>query len=81
MFKEKLYNILKEFKHLTKNHNKAMLIKKRVSKKLQHSLEQYQQNLEETTRYLASRNSITMLKGIIKKYGKDSEDGQKDGRN
>jgi F0F1-type ATP synthase delta subunit len=78
MFKEKLYNILKEFKHLTKNHNKAMVMKKRVSKKLQNSLEQYNENLEATTKYLASRNSITMLKGIVKKYVKEPENGKKD---
>jgi F0F1-type ATP synthase delta subunit len=79
MFKEKLYIILKEFKTLTKNYNKAKVMKKRISKKLQHSVEQYNENLEDTLKYLASRNSVTVLKGIIKKYGKDSKDGQEDG--
>jgi hypothetical protein len=79
MFKEKLYIILKEFKTLTKNHNKAMVMKKRISKKLQHSVEQYNENLEDTLKYLASRNSVTVLKGIIKKYGKDSKNEQEDG--
>lgn len=73
MFKEKLYILLKEFKHLTKNSNKKKLIKKRVSKKLQHSLEQYQQNLEDTVKYLTSRNSVTVLKGVVKKFGKDAQ--------
>jgi F0F1-type ATP synthase delta subunit len=71
MFKEKLYNILKEFKRLTKTHNKTQLLKKRVSKKLQNSLEQYNENLEETIKYLTSRNSVTVLKGIVQKFRKD----------
>jgi hypothetical protein len=77
MFKEKLYSILREFKRLTKNHNKSMLMKQRVSKKLQNSLEQYNENLEQTIKYLTSRNAVTVLKGIIKKFGKDSENEQK----
>jgi hypothetical protein len=73
MFKEKLYTILKRFKKLTKNNNKQKLIKKRITKKLQFSLEQYQKNLEKTIKYLSSRNPVTVLKGVVKKYGKDSQ--------
>lgn len=67
---------MREFKILTKHHNKAMLLKKRVSKKLNHSLEQYYENLEDTINYLASRNSVTVLKGIIKKYGKENPENE-----
>jgi hypothetical protein len=81
MFKEKLYNILKQFKHLTKNYNKSMVMKKRVSSKLQHSLEQYKENLEETIKYLTSRNSVTVLKGIVQKFGKDAQNEQKNRTN
>jgi hypothetical protein len=44
-----------------------------MSKKLESSLEQYHENLEETINYLASRNSVTILKGIIKKFGKEGK--------
>jgi F0F1-type ATP synthase delta subunit len=73
MFKDKVYTIMKEFKTLTKNHNKSRLLQNRMSKKLESSLEQYHENLEETINYLASRNSVTILKGIIKKFGKEGK--------
>jgi len=77
MFKEKISAVSREFKRLTKKQDKKKLLKKRVTKKLESSLEQYHENLERTVKYLASRNPVTILKGVVKKYGKDSEHGKK----
>lgn len=74
MFKEKLYSILKEFNHLTKHYNKTRVLKNRVAKKLKHSVEQYNENLESTIKYLVAKNSVTVLKGIVKKFGKETEE-------
>lgn len=77
MFKEKVNVISREFKRLAKKQKNKNLLKNRVSKKLESSLEQYYENLEQTVKYLASRNPVTVLKGVVKKYGKDSENGKK----
>jgi hypothetical protein len=70
-FKEKLYNIVREFNKLQKNQNKSKLLERRISSKLERSLENYYKNLEDTIKYLLSRNSVTILKGVISKFGKD----------
>jgi F0F1-type ATP synthase delta subunit len=62
---------MKEFKTLTKKQNKSLLLKERVSERLNNSLDNYYENLENTINYLASRNAVTVLKGIIKKYRKE----------
>lgn len=74
MFKEKLYSIMKEFNTLTKHYNKTKVLQKRVNKKLQHSVEQYNENLENTIKYLVAKNSVTVLKGIVKRFGRDTKE-------
>lgn len=73
-FKGKLYIVAREFNNLAKSHDKNRVMERRVSKKLEKSLEEYYDNLERTVAYLMSKNSITVLKGIISKFGKESEE-------
>ena len=72
MFKNKLYNILCEVNSLHRTPSEVM--EQCTSNKLDRALESYYNELLNTVDYLLSKNSITILKGIVKQFGKDNHD-------
>jgi hypothetical protein len=69
MFKEILYNIREDISKLTDNSN--ALMKNQIKDRLDYSLELYKENLENTCRYVLSKNPLTMLKGFVQEIIKD----------
>lgn len=71
MFKDKLYDIMSELNLITEKRYSGSIIEKKISERLDRSLEQYYENLEGTIKYLLSKNNITVLKGIMQTLGKE----------
>lgn len=72
MFKEILYNIREDISKLTDNSN--ALMKNQIKDRLDYSLELYKENLENTCRYVLSKNPLTMLKGFGQEIMKDRQE-------
>lgn len=71
MLKNKLYNILQDINSL--NRSPESVMEKCVSEKLDNALNVYYKELNNTIDYLLSKNSIAILKGISKEFGKEKK--------
>ena len=66
MLKDSLLSILKDIK--SREQRKESLMKESVGLKLDRSLEFYESNLQDTCKYILSKNPITTIKGINKEF-------------
>lgn len=71
MFKDILLTTLKDIKE--RESRKESVMKDCIDVKLERSLNNYEENLKETCKYILSKNPIS----IIKKLNKDFEEEQK----
>ncbi len=74
MLKDILLNILKDINQREKR--KDSLLKEGVGIKLDRSLEFYESNLEDTCKYILSKNPISMMKGINREFNQPKENSE-----
>lgn len=61
MFKNKLYNIFENIQNLK---SREEVLTESINKKLAESYRQYTKRLEDETRYLKSRDTLKLLRGL-----------------
>ena len=71
MLKDELLSILKDIRQ--REQRKDSLMKESVGAKLDRSLEFYESNLQDTCRYILSKNPISTIKGINKEFNQPKE--------
>lgn len=71
MLKDILLHTIKDIDRLEKNNNQIM--QDCIDRKLNRSLDKYESNLEETCKYILTRNPISMIKALATPNRKPKE--------